>query len=61
VTAVKYQGSEMLTDWMMARTVLFQLGEGVASGRKGKIKEVKEYINGSFSMSTLPERRKTAL
>jgi hypothetical protein len=43
VTAVKYQGSDILTDWMMAITVLFQFpeGSGVASGRKGKINELK--------------------
>jgi hypothetical protein len=33
----------------------------VLESRAVKLSELREYINGSFSMNTLPERRKTAL
>jgi hypothetical protein len=63
ITSVKYQGSEVLSDWMSALTVFFHFLEDhpAVNERKAKLNELKEYINGSFSMSTLPERRKTAL
>mgnify|MGYP000109037622 CR=1 FL=1 len=43
--------------------LLFHVGghKGDLSDRNGKLGELIEYINGSFSMNTLPERRKTAL
>jgi hypothetical protein len=43
VTAVKYQGSDILLDWMLSITVLFQFPESdqAVSGRKGKLNELK--------------------
>lgn len=56
VTAAKYQGSEILNDWMLLISALFQFPENeqTINNRKGKLNELKEYINGSFSMNTLP-------
>ena len=61
VTAAKLQGSEILADWMALLTSLFELPDSVLESRAVKLGELREYINGSFSMNTLPERRKTAL
>ena len=60
VTAPKNHGSEAMTDWMAALGVLMSFRrEGWQ--RASKLKEVLEFTGGSFSMTTLPERRKGAL
>lgn len=55
ITAVKQHGSDSLGDWMLALTALFELADGDRSpSRKTKLNELKEFINGSFAMNTLP-------
>ena len=38
VTAIKYQGSECLSDWMLSLSALFQIPEGEKTpGRRAKL------------------------
>jgi hypothetical protein len=42
VTAAKYQGSDILNEWMASLTVLFQFPEGeAANGRRAKLGELR--------------------
>lgn len=56
LTNAKIHGSDILSDWMMALNLFFHLSEEneVVNERKAKLSEFKEFINGSFSMTTLP-------
>jgi hypothetical protein len=56
LTTAKYQGSEILSDWMTVLTEYFRSAMSIMTLNEwnDKIGVFKEYINGSFSMNTLP-------
>lgn len=61
VTRSKFQEGLMLADWYELMEVYFLLPHGKEVEVRSKVNELKAYINGSFAMNTLPERRRSAL
>lgn len=65
LTSSKLQASGAVDEWIPVLKEFFQLActnkdKKVDTTVMTKLNDLKAYINGSFAMNTLPERRKTA-
>jgi hypothetical protein len=52
----KYQQENVLADWIEVVSILFgfKVSKELVESRKEKLSELHEFINGSFSMGTIP-------